>query len=55
MFATLFLPDVPDLCLETIDVAEDAIYLTACATRLRRPVRSVPSPPPGSIVATSAR
>ncbi len=37
MFVTLLLPDVPDLCLETIDVAEEAIYLSTRATQAAPP------------------
>ena len=37
MFVTLFLPDVPDLCLETIDVAEDGVDLTARAAQAAPP------------------
>ena len=55
MFVAVFLPDVPDLCLETIDVAEDCVSLVTRLRKLRRIVRSVPSPPRGPIVATSAR
>ncbi len=33
MFITLLLPDVPDLCLETIDADEERILLNASVTR----------------------
>src|SRR3712207_1067592 len=37
MFVTLFLPDVPDLCLDTIELAEDGMYLTTHAAQAAPP------------------
>lgn len=37
MFVTIFLPDVPDLCLETVDVTEDGVCLTTRAAQAAPP------------------